>query len=236
MNWSTRMQIKSKSFTLIETAVVVLSITVLLTITFSLFSFQKGFWLLRQKSFGFGKDLNRVRELAFQGRSDGGQKICGVGLLIDQIKNQYLGIAYRAVNSSVVDCSNPTVVPNSQFNLLIGSLDPESDPAIYKITKFFSFTTGNSNLLKEVWAKVAVEIKCNKSGVACPGLTNPLSFDLFEVMFKNPYAEPLVFYKKAGSSQEITAANWDNIIFTLKYKNDTPVDIILTKTGQIVFK
>ena len=211
-------------FTLLEIAVSLIVMSVLLTITFSLFSLNKDFWLLNEKSLYFAKNLNGVKKLSLQGATFYGKKICGAGILIDKNKNEYLGIAVDIgdISTGLLSCSG---VDAESFDLTKIN-DLESNQNVIKISKFFDFTTAPANLLKENFENVVISVYLNEED-------SPINFEKLEIIFTNPYADPRVFVSPYTISSEIN--DWNKINFDLKFKDETS-RLTITKTGQILFK
>ncbi len=209
-------------FTLLEIAVSLIVMSVLLTITFSLFSLNKDFWLLNEKSLYFAKNLNGVKKLSLQGATFYGKKICGAGILIDKNKNEYLGIAVDIGDIGLMSCSK---VEADSFNLTRVE-DLENNVNYIKISKFFDFTTAPANLLKENFENVVISVYLNEED-------SPINFEKLEIIFTNPYADPRVFVSPYTISSEIN--DWNKINFDLKFKDETS-RLTITKTGQILFK
>ena len=211
-------------FTLLEIAVSLIVMSVLLTITFSLFSLNKDFWLLNEKSLYFAKNLNGVKKLSLQGARFSGKKICGAGILIDKNKNEYFGIAVDIgdISTGLLSCSG---VDAESFDLTKIN-DLESNQNVIKISKFFDFTTAPANLLKENFENVVISVYLNEED-------SPINFEKLEIIFTNPYADPRVFVSPYTISSEIN--DWNKINFDLKFKDETS-RLTITKTGQILFK
>lgn len=215
---------KRRGFSLIELIVTVAVITILSGITLSIFSFHKDFWTLKQSSFNFAKNLNNARKFSFQGIRFLDKKVCGAGLIFNKAAKNYILVAFPL---DTKDCSS---VKPSNFN--ITNIDnPENSSSVVKLTKFFSLTTSQKDIVKENLERVSISMFCEGNG--CP-LPNSINFQKVEIVFRNPYGEPLVFYQDAAGSYQIE--NWNNIKFVLQFKNDTPKEIILMQTGQILLK
>jgi hypothetical protein len=213
-------------FTLIEIALTIATVAIILTLSFNVFSLRKDIWFLKQKAFGLVNDLSNVKKLSFKGLNFEGQKICGTGLLFDASLNNYLGVALASENK---DCFS---LDSANFDLT-GLSNLEGSQNVIKLTKFFSPTKSTVNLLKKNLEAAQLKIFCYGSG--CPNRSGrQIIFQKFEIIFKNPYAEPLIFFQNAAVSQEIV--NWNRLQFNLQFKNEPAINIIVTKTGQILSK
>lgn len=214
------------SFTLIEVGVTIAVIAVFLGFTFSTLSFRRDFWSLREQSFSFTKELQRSRELSFQGIALANQRVCAVGLLVSTLPpssgvsgKKTLGVA---VATTTRDC---LLLRQASFNLT-SSVNPEANSAVVKLTPTFGFATATGPYLSRTFTTTTLIVEAD-------GTT--LNFTTFEFVFRNPYGEPIAFANGLPLDDFIAPRRWAKLTFRVQLK-DEQATVSVTRTGQLLLR
>jgi len=211
-------------FTLIEVGVTVAVTAIFLALTFSTISFRRDFWSLREQSFTFTKELQHFRELSFQGVALANQRVCATGLLVSSSTppvgstiHKTLGIA---VTATTRDC---LLVHQASLNLT-AIINPEFNATVVKVTPMFGFTIGAGPYLGRTFTTTTFAVEVD--GV-------PLNFTTLELVFRNPYGEPVAFANGLPLDDLIAPRHWAKLTFRVQLKDERAA-VSVTRTGQLL--
>ena len=222
-----RLKIRSREgFTLVEVGVTIAVTAIFLGFTFSTLSFRRDFWSLREQSFTFTKEFQRFRELSFQGLTVTNQRVCAVGLLVSTMPPAAGANAKQALGVAVASTTRDCLLVRQAVLNLTNITNPETNSTVTKLTPMFGFTTGPGPYLSRTFTTTTLIVEVD--GI-------PLNFLTFELVFRNPYGEPIAFANGLPLDDFIAPRRWATLTFRVQLK-DERATVSVTRTGQLLLR
>lgn len=214
---------KNKGFTLIETAILMLITTILLSTGLTITNFSKSFLKFQEEKFLLGDNLRKSQDLSFRSIElpyslfNATTTICGVGIVIGPDTLSYKMIGYATTSpDELVDCYE--IASNTPKVFDFSSKDPE---LYYLKTNEFSKDQNHIFLIKKELKNIKVKFKKDDSEF----------YGKTSIMFVHPYGDLIVYNN--GNEVITSTTAFKNFYIILNSTNEYAT-ITLTNTGQIL--
>ncbi|MGC8981664.1 MAG: hypothetical protein ACP5JU_01815 [Minisyncoccia bacterium] len=213
-----------KGFTLIETALLMLITTILLSAGLTISNFSKSFLKFQEEKFLLADNLKKAQDLSFRfleiSLNNVTSTICGVGILINSSTIiTYKMIAYATSSQELIDCYKIASDTPDEFDFT------KKEPEIF-YTKTNEFTKDKNNqfIIKKELKDFNIKFSIDNQEIQ--------QFTTTSIMFIHPYGE-LLIYKDGVQLASSTSFSNFNILLN---KNNEYATITITNTGQILSK
>jgi hypothetical protein len=210
-----------KGFTLIETALLMLVTTILLSAGLTISNFSKSFLKFQEEKFLLADNLKKAQDLSFRSLeinfNGATSTICGVGLLI--YPSTYEMIAYATSSQELIDCYKIASDTPQEFDFSLS----QKEPSIF-YTKTNEFTTDKNNqfIIRKELKDFNISFKLDDK---------TFSFTTTSIIFTHPYGE-LIIYQ--NGNQIVTQTTPFKNFYILLNKGNEYATITITNTGQII--
>lgn len=211
---------KNKSFTLLESTVVLLITTLVIGGALTLSSLNRAYQKFNEERLSLIQDIKNLVNLSLKGGEvildNGTSTVCGVGLLYSSSTKTITFIAYATVSTStIINCYDIASSSSDEFNFT------NKEPKLY-LDKVFYYTTRSDYAFKRD-LKYITNLNFSTD-------TNIENFNTTSIIFLSLTAEPIIFRDNSRID------NFKEFNIIMYFRDDATSTITIKNTGQVSIK